>query len=131
MRVAAFVLINLHPQQIVLTQPPRKVETVAERRGSGRISGMEYPHNHPYWGELTVRAFNVISNATGGYNERPTWTLDDLCKFSAREMLRWPNAGEKTVREIEAFVASHGRQLAELLRDEADPVEVFEVFSPK
>ena len=56
MRVAPFVLINLHPQQIVPTQPGRKVETVAERGGSGRILGMETrPEDQPmpWWVHAT------------------------------------------------------------------------------
>lgn len=68
--------------------------------------------NHPHWGEVTTRAYNVISNATGSYyGDPPTWTIEQLCDFTADDILRWPGAGRKVVAEIEGLVAAHGKQL--------------------
>lgn len=79
--------------------------------------------NHPYWGEVTTRAYNVISNATGSYyGTPPTWTVEQLCDFTADDILRWPGAGRKVVAEIEALLADHGKQLKRSVPIKSAPV---------
>lgn len=57
--------------------------------------------------QLPVRAFNVISCCLG----REPVSADDVAQLSEADLLRYPNCGQKTVREIKEWLVSQGARL--------------------
>lgn len=60
------------------------------------------------WNELnlTVRTGNCLM-------AEDIYTLDELCKYTERDLLRIPNMGRKSVNEIREALALRGRVLGE------------------
>ena len=64
--------------------------------------------NRAVWNELnlTVRTGNCLM-------AEDIYTLDELCKYTERDLLRIPNMGRKSVNEIREALALRGRVLGE------------------
>ena len=65
-------------------------------------------HNKAVWQELnlTVRTGNCL-------RADDIYTIDELCKYTERDLLRIPNMGKKAVHEIREALALRGRVLGE------------------
>ena len=62
-------------------------------------------------GEKLIEPLTLSVRAENGLRDSDTHTLDDLRKYSSKELMRIPFFGKKTLKEIEAELAKIGRSL--------------------
>jgi hypothetical protein len=138
--VGARLKINLHPQQIVLTQPARKVERVAEYSGFGRILGMALSDEVA---DLERRCLE-LERQVEGMTDDPTvdyaslyWTADgveiaygikdwdwgtdyprisvaEALDWEIREVLKFPADAENGRSDLVALLSAFERHVAVL-----------------
>ena len=66
----------------------------------------EQPDTPEEWSwEMPIRVYNALKNAH-------VCTLDDLTRMSAAELLRLPNFGKKSLKEVERYLQAQGRNLS-------------------
>jgi DNA-directed RNA polymerase alpha subunit len=68
--------------------------------------------------DLSVRTKNCLHNweyqtENGKRFDHPINTVGELITFSEMELLRVPNLGRKSLKELKGFLQSHGLRLAE------------------
>lgn len=113
-----FIVAN-HGPEVLTTERPMVFESYEslERYLRGQLGGIA-KNAQPYLGgsvdllDITVRTANTLK-AEG------VMTVSDLTSRTPIEILRFPNLGTKTLREIRDALAEHGLSLAtESMRSE-------------
>lgn len=63
------------------------------------------------WSSISIRSLELSHRTVNCLLNNNIQTLGQLCTYSARELLRTPNFGEKSLKELEDYLASIGKSL--------------------
>lgn len=70
---------------------------------NGNAVKTDMTRHKPSNGEMSVRAMNILRNAVGR-----DFTVGDMTRLERRKILHMRNCGEKTIKEIDDYLAGYG-----------------------
>jgi DNA-directed RNA polymerase alpha subunit len=87
-------------------------DLVSQLRGATGVTG-EYSADYPAPDDVPVTILSLTARSANTLKNEHIVTIGDLVKTSPHELLRTPNFGRKSLKEIEEALAAVGRRLQE------------------